>query len=229
MRTQSKKWLLGAGALGFALAISGTSPWTSAARADRGDGPGDNHRHGRPALTAAQFEALLQAEITRDQAVVAARQAYLTAVTAALNGVTDMSTLTDAQRQALRQAQQTLNAAIVAANQTYRQTVQQILNPTPATISVSNAEASVARSLIRLRFNGALDAASAATASNYTVTAAGNPVVVTSAAYNAHEHAVILGVTTGDLHSGDQVVVTSSTLKDSHLNPMTVNTTITAH
>ncbi|MBV9864674.1 MAG: SBBP repeat-containing protein [Abitibacteriaceae bacterium] len=81
-------------------------------------------------------------------------------------------------------------------------------------VALSTSSANAATDSVQLRFNGALDAETASDPTHYTVEVNGKAVAVESASYNASTHAVVLAVSHGTLHSGDQVVVSWSDVAD---------------
>lgn len=97
---------------------------------------------------------------------------------------------------------------------------------TPAvhSVALSTATASVSSSSITLHFGGALDAATASDAGNYSVTVNGHAATVESAGYNSATHTVTLSLADGSLHSGDKVTASWSGLTDGQGNPVSGKT-----
>lgn len=262
--SKTRKWLAGAGALGLALTMTCTAPWTAPVWADNdgghghghgnhnaaigdGDYPGDylnsipgeflgpngageDHGDHVQALTDAQRAALRQARLTRDAAILAALQAFLTSEQTIL-GAAGGAPLTDAQSADLLQARQTRDAAIAAAQRTFRLTVQQILGnhvpPGQSHVRLITATANATSSKLILTFNGGLNPTQAATASNYAVTVNGLPVTVSSATYDNLMREVTLSLPAGALHVGDRVTIASNGLQDASGNAVPVTTTLT--
>lgn len=203
-----------------------------AAHAEDHDGHGGQHH--RTPLTAAQNQAVYAAVLKRDNAFLAAAQAYVTAETAVFAGTTANTgnqALTTAQQQALDTAASTQEAAVRAAQRLYNQTIAAILADTTTTgqtgVAVSSAEASVNNSVVKLHFVGPLDSASAETATDYTVTVNGVATTVESATYY-NTHTVTLGLAVGALKAGDQVTVTWTGLKDIHGGAVAGNISVPA-
>lgn len=194
---------------------------------------GHGGKPGRKPLTAAQNQAIYAAVLVRDNAVLAADQAYVAAETTVFAGTTANTgnqDLTAAQQQALKTAERTRDTAIRAAQRQYNQTIAQILSNTTTTgqtgVTVSRAEASVEDSTIELRFTGPLDATTAGVATNYTVQVNGIALAVASATF--HDAHVTLGLADGALKAGDKVTVTYSGLKDVKGNAVAGNVSVTA-
>ncbi|MBV9868494.1 MAG: Ig-like domain repeat protein [Abitibacteriaceae bacterium] len=86
---------------------------------------------------------------------------------------------------------------------------------------LSTATASAATESVQLGFTGALNPDVASDPSHFSVTVNGVAVTVQSAAYNASNKSVSLGLPTGALHTGDSVVVTWNNLLDANYGILT--------
>lgn len=202
------------------------------AQAEEHDGHGGRSHH--TPLTAAQHQAIYAAVLKRDNAFLAAAQAYVAAETTIFAGTTANTgnqALTTAQQQALDTAANTQDGAIRASQRLYDQTIAAILANTTTTgqtgVAVSSAEASVKNSVIQLHFVGALDPTAAEVATAYTVQINGIATTVESATYH-NTHTVTLGLALGVLKSGDQVTVTWTGLKDIHGGAVAGNISVPA-
>ena len=90
--------------------------------------------------------------------------------------------------------------------------------PLPA--EVSAVEALVASDSVQLSFSGDLEEETAVEVTHYAVQVNGRSVVVESAAYDAGQRVVTLGLGEGSLHRGDKVVVAWYGLLDAQGNPL---------
>lgn len=91
-----------------------------------------------------------------------------------------------------------------------------IENVTASLVQLSTAIASASTGTVALTFSDGLDAMTAADPEHYHVTIGGHSVAVESAAYDAPQRRVVLGLTEGTLRAGDHVTVSWAALQDAN-------------